>query len=145
DIGLDAVASMGPPSFESGKSNIAAPKSQTLRFNGAALIRERKASTCATRRSAWCGFNGAALFRERKVRPRPRAVAEASPGFNGAALFRERKAAYFPDSAREAIRVNGAALFRERKGLERRERILVVAGDALRGPACAERRQPHAA
>src|SRR5690606_31490190 len=96
-------------------------------------------------RSAWCGFNGAALFRERKVRPRPRAVAEASPGFNGAALFRERKAAYFPDSAREAIRFNGAALFRERKGLDRRQRLLVEAVDALMGPPSFESGKRYAA
>src|SRR5690606_40508739 len=68
DGGGGGSASMGPPSFESGKVTIQSPRRRCVRrFNGAALFRERKGSARTRRNTAWLTrFNGAALIRERK-------------------------------------------------------------------------------
>src|SRR5690606_20690640 len=110
-----ADASMGPPSFESGKW----PRRQSQPRSKAELQWGRPLS-----RAESDGLTPLAINASRLQWGRPLSRAEswsssrACPGsscFNGAALFRERKGRRAAAAVEPLRSFNGAALFRERK------------------------------
>ena len=119
--GRGNCASMGPQSFDCGKSLCAAMRrtDRASRFNGGAVFRLRKATRILRLplavavlqwgRSLSTAERSAILLPDRRI--------DQPKSFNGAAVFRLRKAdsSRLRSDTREASCFNGAAVFRLRK------------------------------
>jgi len=128
-LSLHVPASMGPQSFDCGKT--LACRFNRLSdhgFNGAAVFRLRKVTPPPLPPDEPPGFNGAAVFRLRKDSRRSAFVCR-SLCFNGAAVFRLRKARCQRPASRRPSSFNGAAVFRLRKAqpsLDSKEHVMVA-------------------
>ena len=110
------LASMGPPSFNGGRSEsirINSSRHETASMGPPSFNGGRKRGS-PIRVDAWRGFNGASVFQRRKGENPARSGPQAG-SFNGASVFQRRKAGKKLWTVGALSSFNGASVFQRRK------------------------------